>query len=161
MSFLCLFGKGTKISKYLIEHDKVYRAKIKLGIRTSTGDREGEIIEEKEIKPLSIEKANIEKVLESFLGKQIQKPPIYSAIKVKGKKLYEYAREGKQVNIPERKIEIYELKLLDIDKEDFEISIEVSCSKGTYIRTLCEDIAKKLGEAGTMWNLNRIRVRKF
>ena len=92
-----------------------------------------------------LEFSNINKVLNSFLGKQMQIPPIYSAIKVKGKKLYEYARSGKEVKIEPRQIEIYKINLLNIDEENRQIDFEVSCSKGTYIRSLCEDIAKKLG----------------
>lgn len=152
-----LLGNSTKLSKYLIEHDKVYVAKIKLGQKSSTGDSEGEIIEEKSVPEISLEK--IEEVLESFLGKQTQIPPIYSAIKVNGKKLYEYARNGETVEIPEREIEIYSIKLLSFENE--EIEFEVSASKGTYIRTLCEDVAKTLGTVGYMSSLNRIAVDKF
>ena len=108
-----------------------------------------------------MKKEKVEKVLKKFIGQQIQKPPIYSAIKVKGKKLYEYAREGKSIDIPDRNIEIYEMNLFNIDENNLQIDIRISCSKGTYIRTLCEDIAEALGEVGTMWSLNRIRVRKF
>lgn len=152
-----LLGNSTKLSKYLIEHDKVYVAKIKLGQKSSTGDSEGEIIEEKSIPEISLRK--IEEVLENFLGKQIQIPPMYSAIKVNGKKLYEYARSGEKVEIPEREIEIYSIKLLSFENE--EIEFEVSSSKGTYIRTLCEDIAKALGTVGYMSSLNRTVVDKF
>lgn len=159
MSFLCLFGKGTKISKYLIQHDKIYEAKIKIGIKTETGDREGKIIKEKKIKKSNLEEEKVNLALKKFLGKQKQKPPIYSAIKVNGKKLYEYAREGKEAPIPIREIEIYDIELLYIDIEKDEIGIKISCSKGTYIRTLCEDIAEKLGEIGTMWSLRRLNVR--
>ena len=87
MFFLCLFGKGTKISKYLIDHDKVYEVVLKLGIQTDTGDREGSIIKEQDVDLKHIEKENVEKVLKSFLGKQSQVPPMYSAIKVKRKKI--------------------------------------------------------------------------
>ncbi|MDE5830892.1 MAG: hypothetical protein K2H53_04490 [Clostridia bacterium] len=86
MSFLCLSGKGTKISKYLIDHDKEYIATIKFGIRTTTGDREGEILEEKEVNINNLEEEKINNILQKFIGKQTQKPPIYSAIKVKRKK---------------------------------------------------------------------------
>ena len=152
-----LLGNSTKLSKYLIEHDKVYVAKIKLGQKSSTGDSEGEVIEEKAVSELSLIK--IEEVFRSFLGKQKQIPPIYSAIKVNGKKLYEYARSGEKVEIPEREIEIYSIKLLSYENE--EIEFKVRASKGTYIRTLCEDIAKALGTVGYMSSLNRIVVDKF
>ena len=154
-----LIGSSTKISKYLIEHDKTYNATIKLGKQTSTGDREGEIIKTAEVPELNENK--IIEVLNSFLGKQIQTPPIYSAIKVDGKKLYEYARENKVIEIPKREIEIYQIKLIKFDKPKNTITFEVDCSKGTYIRTLCEDIAIKLGTVGYMESLLRTRVDKF
>lgn len=152
-----MLGNSTKLSKYLIEHDKTYIAKIKLGEKSSTGDGEGDIIQTKEI-PENLE---IEKVLKIFLGKQKQTPPIYSAIKVNGKKLYEYARDGQEVEIPTRDIEIYDIELLNYDKENKEIEFKVSCSKGTYIRTLCEDVAEKLGTVGYMKSLTRTVVDKF
>ncbi len=156
-----LLGNATKISKYLINHDKEYEAVIKLGAKTTTADVEGEIIEEKEVNKEKLEKENMEKVLKSFVGKQQQIPPIYSAIKVNGKKLYEYARQGKEVEIKARDIEIYDLKLLKIDSENNELTINVKCSKGTYIRSLCEDIAAKLETVGYMKELNRIQVGEF
>lgn len=156
-----LLGNATKISKYLINHDKEYEAVIKLGAKTTTADVEGEIIEEKEVNKEKLKKENIEEVLKSFIGKQQQIPPIYSAIKVNGKKLYEYARQGKEVEIKARDIEIYDLKLLKIDSENDELTINVKCSKGTYIRSLCEDIAVKLETVGYMKELNRIQVGEF
>lgn len=156
-----LLGNATKISKYLINHDKEYEAVIKLGVKTTTADVEGKIIEEKEIKKEKLKKENIEEVLKSFIGKQQQIPPIYSAIKVNGKKLYEYARQGKEVEIKARNIEIYDLKLLKIDSKNDELTINVKCSKGTYIRSLCEDIAVKLETLGYMKELNRIQVGEF
>ena len=105
-----LLGNATKISKYLINHDKEYEAVIKLGAKTTTADVEGKIIEEKEVNKEKLKKENIKEVLKSFIGKQQQIPPIYSAIKVNGKKLYEYARQGKEVEIKARNIEIYDLK---------------------------------------------------
>lgn len=154
-----LIGKGTLLSKYLINHDKIYEATLKLGIRTDTSDVEGNIIEKKDVDEKNITKENIENVLKSFIGESEQIPPIYSSIKVNGKKLYEYARKGESVKVPSRKITIYDIKLLDISKE--EIKFIVSCSKGTYIRTLCEDIAIKLDTVGYMKDLNRIQVGDF
>ena len=154
-----LIGEYTKLSKYLIEHDKTYVAKLKLGLKTDTGDLEGNVIEEKEFDKSILEKSNVENVLKSFLGKQKQIPPMYSAIKINGKKLYEYAREGIEVEVEPRDIELYKLNLLSIEND--EIEFEVSCSKGTYIRVVCEDIAKTLGTIGTMSNLNRTIVDKF
>ena len=156
-----LLGNYTKLSKYLIEHDKTYIAKIKLGERRVTGDKEGEVIETKPVNKEMLLKENVESVLGTFLGKQMQTPPIYSAIKVDGKKLYEYARQGIEVKIEPREIEVYKLDLLNINSEEKEIEISVSCSKGTYIRVLCEDIAKMLDTVGYMSYLNRIIVDKF
>lgn len=150
-----LIGDYTKISKYLIEHDKTYIAKLKLGIKTDTGDITGKILEKQDVSKIS----NIEEIINSFKGIQKQTPPMYSAIKIDGKKLYEYAREGRKIEVPEREIEIYDIKLLNAN--DGEIEFMVSCSKGTYIRVLCEDIARALGTIGTMSSLRRIVVDKF
>ena len=138
-----LVGTATKISKYLIEHKKTYIATVKLGYRTDTADSSGKVIEvDKRFQ--KIDNKKIEDVLASFLGKQKQVPPMYSAIKVDGKKLYEYAREGKEVEVKPREIEIYDICLEGYDNND-EIRFKVNCSKGTYIRTLCESVAEKLG----------------
>lgn len=156
-----LVGETTKLSKYLVEHKKTYIAVLKLGTCTDTGDSEGKIIEEKKVNIENLTKDKVEFVLNEFLGKQIQTPPIYSAIKINGKKLYEYARNGIEVEIPKREIEIYNIKLIKLDKNEKEIEFEVECSKGTYIRTLCEDIAKKLDTIGYMKNLTRTKVNNF
>ena len=156
-----LIGKGTLCSKYLINHDKKYQVTLKLGIKTDTADSEGKIIEEQEVKEEILEKDNAKKILSFFLGKQEQKPPIYSAIKVNGKKLYEYARKGQQVEIPTRNIEIYSIELIKINKKEKTIEFIVKCSKGTYIRSLCEDIATKLGTIGYMKELKRLEVGIF
>ena len=156
-----LIGKGTLCSKYLMNHDKTYTVLLKLGIKKSTGDEEGDIIQEETVNEKLLEDKEVKNVLESFLGEQEQIPPIYSAIKVNGKKLYEYARKGQDVEVEPRKITIYDIKMLKIDKESCEIQFEVSCSKGTYIRSLCEDIAKKMGTVGYMKELQRTRVGTF
>lgn len=156
-----LIGKGTLCSKYLMNHDKTYTVVLKLGIKKSTGDEEGDILQEETVDEELLDESNVKTVLGSFLGEQEQIPPIYSAIKVNGKKLYEYARKGQQVEIEPRKITIYDIKLLKIDKASFEIQFEVSCSKGTYIRSLCEDIAKKMGTIGYMKELQRTKVGAF
>lgn len=153
-----LIGKGTKISKYLMEHDKTYIATLKLGEKTDTGDSEGQVIEEKSI-PKDLKKEDINDVLQSFLGKQKQIPPMYSAIKINGKKLYEYAREGKEIKIEPRDIEIYKIELLEYQNN--KIKFEVECSKGTYIRTLCENISQNLGTVGYMEELQRTKVNTF
>ena len=156
-----LIGKGTLCSQYLIEHDKVYEVVLKLGIKTDTADGEGKIIEERDVSASILEEKNIKNVLNEFLGKQEQIPPIYSAIKINGKKLYEYARKGQEVEIKPRQIEIYKCELNKIDQEEKEIYFTVHCSKGTYIRSLCEDIANKLGTIGYMKELKRTKVGKF
>lgn len=153
-----LVGVATKISKYLVEHEKTYIATMELGKKTDTGDVEGNVIkEDSNLKKIS--KKEIEKVLEGFKGKQNQIPPMYSAIKVAGKKLYEYAREGKKVEVEPREIEIMDIKLENYKKN--EIQFSVRCSKGTYIRTLCEDIAVKLGTIGYMKELERTSINEF
>lgn len=154
-----LLGKGTKLSSYLMDHDKTYEVVLKLGKKTDTADGEGAILETKEVSPLIWEQ--VPEVFISFIGKQTQTPPIYSAIKVNGKKLYEYARSGKQVEIPKREIEIYAIKLEKQEIEKEEITFTVHCSKGTYIRSLCEEIAIKLGTVGYMKELRRKTVGKF
>lgn len=156
-----LIGKGTGLSQYLINHDKKYIATIKLGMKTDTADIEGKVVEEIAVDNSIFNSKKISAVLKEMIGKQKQRPPMYSAIKVNGKKLYEYARSGKTVDIPEREIEIYDLNLLDFNVEDKTIVFEIFCSKGTYIRTVCEQLANKLGTFGYMKELNRTRVGEF
>ena len=156
-----LIGKGTKLSYYLINHDKEYEVTLKLGEKTDTADAEGRVIQEQNVDKTSLKKQNVENILKSFIGKQMQTPPIYSAIKVNGKKLYEYARKNIEVEIKPREIEVYDIKLIKIDEEKNEIQFVVHCSKGTYIRSLCEDIAEKLKTVGFMKELNRTKVGIF
>ena len=152
-----LIGNATKISKYLIEHDKVYIAELKLGEKSSTGDLEGEIIEKKSVPKLNEDQ--IKDTLKLFLGKQQQIPPMYSSIKINGKKAYEYARKGLKGEMEPREIEIMNISLMKF--QDNIITFKVKCSKGTYIRVLCEDIAKSLGTVGLMKELCRIKVNEF
>lgn len=154
-----MLGNYTKFSKYLIEHDKIYIAKVKLGKKTSTGDIEGDVIEEKEVKDYKT--SELSKKVRSLIGKQLQKPPMYSAVKVKGKKLYEYAREGIEVEVKPREIEIYDTEFDSYNEETKELKFVVSCSKGTYIRVLCEELAERLGTVGHMTELRRIKVDNF
>lgn len=154
-----LIGDATKLSKYLVEHNKTYIATVGLGQKKDTGDDEGEVIQTSEVGVL--EEKTVAEVLKSFEGKQMQIPPKYSAIKINGKKLYEYARAGEEIEIPARNIEIYAMQLLQINQDEKQISFEVSCSKGTYIRVLCEDIAEKMGTCGYMKNLQRTGVNQF
>ena len=156
-----LVGQGTKVSKYLINHDKSYEAVLKLGEKRDTADIEGNIIEKKDVKKEVLEKNKIEQAIKKLIGKQKQIPPIYSAIKVNGKKLYEYARKGQEVEIEPRNIEIYDINLVEVDLEKQEITFKVKCSKGTYIRSLCEKIAERLDTVGYMKELKRIQVGEF
>ena len=156
-----LIGKGTLLSKYLINHDKKYIVKLQLGTKTDTADSEGKIIEEHQVNTELVNKENITNVLKLFIGKQKQIPPIYSAIKVNGKKLYEYARKGQEIELKPRQIEIYDINLISYSLEKNQIEFEVFCGKGTYIRSLCEDIAKKFETVGYMKSLKRIQVGEF
>ncbi|HYF83003.1 MAG TPA: tRNA pseudouridine(55) synthase TruB [Clostridia bacterium] len=154
---ICI-GKATKVVQYITDKQKRYRANIKFGIVTDTYDSYGKIISESG--QVSIEQKMLEEVLKSFTGTINQKPPIYSALKVKGKKLYEYAREGKEVEIEERPVNIYELKLVDMEAAD-EATIDILCSKGTYIRTLCYDIGEALDCGAYMSQLVRLESSPF
>ena len=159
-----LLGEGTKVSKYLINHNKEYIAELKLGVKTDTADGEGKVIAEKQVNLEEIfENINesIQQILNSFVGKTLQKPPMYSAIKVNGKKLYEYARKNEKVEVKSRQIEIYKMELIKLDLKENIIKFKVRCSKGTYIRTLCEDIAEKLNTYGYMKELQRTEVGDF
>ena len=156
-----LVGKGTLASKYLINHDKKYIVELQLGTKTDTADGEGRIVKQQPVNKEILTTKNIEKILQSFLGKQEQIPPIYSAIKINGKKLYEYARKGQEIELKPRKIEIYNIKLINYSVEEKQIKFEVFCGKGTYIRSLCEDIAIKFGTVGYMKSLKRIQVGDF
>ncbi len=150
-------GKATKTSDYIISSDKEYEARVKLGVLTDTYDITGEILKEERV-TFTIDE--ITNALKHFTGKMAQKPPIYSALKVKGKKLYEYAREGKDVEIKKRDIEIYNNDLLDFNGSD-EFLIRVKVSKGTYIRSLANDIGEFLGTYGTLTELRRTRTGDF
>lgn len=156
-----LVGRGTKLSKYLMNHDKTYIVTLKLGEKTDTADSEGKVIEKKEVSKEVFSKEKLLQTFSNFTGKILQTPPIYSAIKVNGKKLYEYARKGQEVEIKPREIEIYKISLIEINQIANTIEFEVSCSKGTYIRSLCEDIAKELNTVGYMNELRRVQVGEF
>lgn len=150
-------GKSTKIAPFLEVMDKTYIATLKLGEKTDTGDLTGNVIETKKVPELSLEK--IREVLASFLGEQTQVPPMFSAIKVNGKELYKYAREGQEIERKERKINILDIKLLSFEENAIVFSAKVS--KGTYIRTLGEDIAEKLGSVGHLSKLTRVKVGPY
>lgn len=150
-------NKATKLVELLTNHDKSYLVKVKLGLKTDTYDITGKVLEENYNYSFDIDK--LKNVLESFIGKYEQEVPIYSAIKVNGRKLYEYARNNEQITLPIHLVEIKEIKLLDYDKESFSFCVLVS--KGTYIRSLVNDISNKLGILMTMQELRRIKVDKF
>ena len=151
-------GQATRISRFLINSDKTYRALIMLGTRTSTGDKEGEIIETCS-SDVSTNTAYIDKILKSFIGEQKQIPPMYSALKHNGERLYKLAQKGLNVSRKARSINIYSIDLISINVDYLEVIIE--CSKGTYIRTLAEDIAKKLGTVGHIDQLRRLNIKCF
>ena len=151
-------GRATRISQFLINSDKTYRALIMLGTRTSTGDKEGEIIETCS-SDVSTNTAYIDKVLKSFIGEQKQIPPMYSALKHNGERLYKLAQKGLNVSRKARSINIYSIDLISINDDYLEVIID--CSKGTYIRTLAEDIAKKLGTVGHIDQLRRLNIKCF
>ena len=148
---ICCIGKCTKLCDLLTSKYKEYIATIKLGIQTDTLDITGNIIKEEKVPSISSE--SIINILNSFIGKSIQTTPIYSAVKVNGKKLYEYAREGIPVELPKREIDIKKIELLSY--QDNEITFKTTVSKGTYIRALINDICTKLNTIGTMSNLER------
>ena len=150
-------NKATKAIQFLMSDTKFYRATLSLGKSTDTYDASGKVLEEKEVGALS--ENQVIDVLNSFMGKSKQKPPIYSAIKVNGKKLYEYARNGEEVEIKERDLEIMMIKMISFSNN--EIVFDVKCSKGTYIRSLCVDIAQKLGYPGHMSHLERRQAGHF
>ena len=151
-----LFGKYTKLVDLLTSLDKEYIAEIKLGIKTDTGDITGSIIENKSF---NITKDNIIKVFEKFPQKYEQTVPKYSAVKINGKKLYEYARNNIEIELPKREVSIFSLELIDYEKDIIKFKTHVS--KGTYIRSLIEDICEKLGTIGTMNNLIRTKQGGF
>lgn len=150
-------NKATKVIQFLTSHQKVYRATLTLGSATDTFDASGQILQQQEVDQIPVEV--VKNALDSFLGCSKQVPPVYSAIKKNGKKLYEYARAGLDVEITPRDIEIYMIRLVSFN--DIDITFDVCCSKGTYIRSLCVDIAKKLGYPGHMSKLIRMQSGQF
>ncbi|QEP43642.1 tRNA pseudouridine(55) synthase TruB [Ectothiorhodospiraceae bacterium BW-2] len=151
------FGEATKYSAFLLDATKRYVGTCQLGVTTTTADAEGEVIESCDVPPLSL--AQIESVLEQFRGEIEQLPPMYSALKHKGQPLYKLAREGKEIERQPRRVTIYELTLQQ-QRQDA-LLLEVFCSKGTYIRTLVEDIGKQLGCGAHLSQLERTAVGPF
>lgn len=150
---LVMLGNATKVLPFLEDTDKEYVAEMVLGKRTLSDDIWGEVLEERPVKKIE----DFQGILDTFRGEQIQVPPMISSVRVNGRKLYEYARAHEEVERPKRKVHIYEIEALDLDTLKF----RVSCSSGTYVRSLCHDIAEKTGNVGCMSSLVRTKVGKF
>ena len=149
-------GRATKVCDILTDKDKVYEAVMLLGVETDTQDTSGEVLKEL---PVEVSKETVKEAILSFVGEYAQVPPMYSALKVNGKKLYELAREGKTVERKARNVQIFSIEILEMDLP--RVRMSVHCSKGTYIRTLCHDVGQKLGCGGCMDKLLRTKVGVF
>ncbi len=152
---LCL-GEATKFSQTLLDADKAYEAQLRLGVRTSTGDAEGEVLE---TRPVGVAADEVLEACKRFVGEIEQIPPMYSALKVAGRPLYDYAREGVTLERKPRRVHIRRIELLDFDRDTARISVE--CSKGAYIRVLAEDIGALLGCGAHLVALRRTRIGRF
>lgn len=153
-----LIGDATKLSDNLTAENKVYRVKMLLGVETNTYDITGKIVYASVVDKDEI---YIRERIKRFIGVQEQLPPAFSAIKVDGKRAYEYAREGKEVTLKPRKIEIYDINNIAVDLKKHEVTFDVYCTKGTYVRSLVNDIGKKLGCGATMVDLKRLKNGNF
>ena len=149
-------GRATKVCDILTDKDKVYEAVMLLGVETDTQDTSGKILKEL---PITVSEETVKEAILSFVGPYEQIPPMYSALKVNGKKLYELAREGKTVERKARTVEIFSIEILEVELP--RVRMSVHCSKGTYIRTLCHDVGQKLGCGGCMEKLLRTKVASF
>lgn len=154
---ICL-GEATKFSHFLLDADKSYRALIHLGSTTTTGDAEGEVLSRADV---NITEDKLRSALKSFIGRLEQVPPMYSALKHQGKALYEYARDGIDIPRPARQITIFNIELKRFEQGSHQFEIDVVCSKGTYIRTLAEDIGKALGCGAHLAGLRRLTTAHF
>lgn len=152
------FGKATRIIEYYDDDFKTYEAEMKLGMVTDTLDITGTVLE---TKPVDVSEEDVIQTIDSFRGWITQIPPKYSALKVNGKPLYKYAREGVEVEIKSRKIYVEDIQPVEVNLRENRILFRVTCSKGTYIRTICDDIGKKLGCGGTMTSLQRTQSGCF
>lgn len=152
---ICL-GEATKFSQYLLDADKRYRVIARLGQRTDTSDADGQVISER---PVQFSHAQLDAALESFRGETQQVPSMYSALKYQGRPLYEYARQGIEVPREARRIQVYELQF--IRREGDELELEIHCSKGTYIRTIIDDLGEKLGCGAHVIMLRRLAVARY
>lgn len=154
---VCL-GKGTKVCDLLTDKDKLYETVMRLGVVTDTQDMTGNVLRES---PVHVTREELEAVMRQFLGDYDQIPPMYSALKVQGKKLYELAREGRVIERKPRRVQILGLELRGMEEDGIHVHMRVHCSKGTYIRTLCHDIGERLGCGAAMEKLIRTRVGVF
>lgn len=152
------FGEATKFSQYLLDSDKFYRVTVKLGLKTTTGDAEGDIVLARPV--VNVNRDRIVQVLSEFLGPIQQIPPMFSAIKVQGKPLYELARQGIEIERAARTVQIYHLECVNIISEDL-FELDVHCSKGTYVRTLVEDIGERLACGAHVAALRRLSVTPY
>lgn len=156
---ICIGREATKLSQMIMDGDKGYKAVVKLGITTDTQDAEGEILTTMPTEKIS--KKDVEEVLNKFIGEISQIPPMYSAIKINGQKLYNLARKGIEVERKPRNVIIHDIKLLNFNEKEKTFEISVHCSKGTYIRTLCADIGEALGCGAYMGSLERTHCGRF
>jgi tRNA pseudouridine55 synthase len=154
---LVLFGKATRLQGMLMEGRKVYRTRMRLGVTTDTGDISGAVLSRNEIPSISDDQ--VRQIVERFTGEIEQVPPMYSALRKNGKRLYEFARQGIEVERAPRRVTVYRLELHDRTQEYWDMHI--TCSRGTYIRTICEDIGKYIGCGATMESLCREQVGPF
>lgn len=154
---LCI-GKATKLVDMITDKDKTYEAVMKLGVTTDTQDLTGQVLTSSEV---NLREEEVISAIQSFIGEYMQLPPMYSAIKVDGKKLYELAREGKEIERKRRLVKIYDIRILQMNLKEHEVTVSVDCGKGTYIRTLLHDIGEKLGCGAAMKSLLRTAVGSF
>jgi tRNA pseudouridine55 synthase len=151
---LCCVGRATKLSPYLMDLDKTYEGDLRLGVRTDTGDRTGSVVAEAPVPSLSVEE--LQGIAARFVGEQMQTPPMVSALKHRGRRLYELARMGVSVEREPRRIQVHELSILDV--RDSLVHFRVRCGRGTYVRTLVEDLGRAAGTEGTVERLKRTAV---
>ncbi len=155
---ILLVGKATRLSDILMGSDKTYRAVLKLGLTTSTQDITGKVLESR---PVTVKTEDLLSLLPRFTGRLLQLPPMYSALKVDGQTLYKMARKGKQVERTPRPVTIHTINLQQANEQEGEYTLDITCSKGTYIRTLCADIGDALGCGGTLFSLERMNACGF
>ena len=155
---ICIGREATKLSQLIMDGTKTYKAVLQLGITTTTQDSEGEVLSENDV---NVSEEEIKTVVGNFVGEISQIPPMYSAVKINGQKLYKLAREGKVLEREPRNITVYSIGVINIDLDKKQVELDICCSKGTYIRTLCHDIGQQLGCGGYMLSLVRTKSSSF